>query len=171
MLPLAPARLSTTTVCPRVSLSGVAIWRATKSSPPPAPDDTINRTGFVGYAARDCAAPWGAATNSAAASPAPTADRNAFFIAPPGLPNAECSVLSPEFLPPPRRCAPPRLRQAGRSRITSHDWRIMELLFRLDARLPEYLRHLRRLAPDTRLSRSLHASRLVHAQYAHTTTN
>src|SRR5688572_31176243 len=68
MLPLAPARLSTTTLCPRASLSGIATRRATKSSPPPAPDATITLTGLLGYDAVDCAVPCGDAVASAAAS-------------------------------------------------------------------------------------------------------
>ena len=51
MLPLAPARLSTTTLCPSDSVIAVAASRDTKSSPPPAPDETVMRMGLVGYAA------------------------------------------------------------------------------------------------------------------------
>src|SRR5262245_6609365 len=56
MLPLAPARLSTTTVCRSASLIGVATRRATKSSPPPAPEATITLIGLFGYPAGACAA-------------------------------------------------------------------------------------------------------------------
>src|SRR5688572_25757302 len=65
MLPLAPARLSTTTVCPSDSESGIATWRATKSSPPPAPDETSSLTGLLGYAPciAVCAEPSGVSEN------------------------------------------------------------------------------------------------------------
>src|ERR1035437_3648548 len=88
MLPLAPARLSTTTLCPRAAVRGVATRRETKSRPPPAPEETIILIGLIGYvvpraAAADCAAPCGAAMTSMAPSAAATLVRNLWFISPP----------------------------------------------------------------------------------------
>src|SRR5574341_2427390 len=62
MLPPPPPRLSTTTVCPRLSVSLSATPRATVSIPPPAASGTIRRTGRAGYC---CAC---AVTASAASS-------------------------------------------------------------------------------------------------------
>ena len=84
MLPLAPARLSTTTLCPSASVRGVATRRATKSRPPPAPEATIILTGLVGYAI-PCAAPCGAAIASATPSPAVMLLRNFCSMFAPGL--------------------------------------------------------------------------------------
>src|SRR5688500_3171206 len=50
--PLAPGRFSTTTCCPRVSLSVAAAMRAIVSVPPCGAEETIRRSAFVGY---DCA--------------------------------------------------------------------------------------------------------------------
>src|SRR4051812_43256313 len=49
MLPLAPARFSTTTVAPVRSPSRAAIFRAIASPPPPAEKGTITRIGRDGY--------------------------------------------------------------------------------------------------------------------------
>src|SRR5688500_17462430 len=81
MLPLAPARLSTTTFCPTASESGAANWRATKSRPPPAPDATVQRIGLLGQAV-PCAAACDAATINIAATTAPSRLRDR-FISPP----------------------------------------------------------------------------------------
>jgi hypothetical protein len=51
MLPLAPARLSTTTCWPHTSLSFCETTRATMSVAPPGENGTITRTGFVGKGA------------------------------------------------------------------------------------------------------------------------
>src|SRR2546423_11479883 len=67
MLPLAPARLSTTTLCASDSESGVATCRATKSSPPPGPDATMTLIGLLGHAL-PCAAPYGVEIETATAS-------------------------------------------------------------------------------------------------------
>ena len=48
IVPLAPARLSVTTVCPHASPSLSAIVRAVISVPPPGANGTINRIGFAG---------------------------------------------------------------------------------------------------------------------------
>src|SRR5512134_753486 len=60
--PLAPARLSTTTVCPKLSVSFCPTARPIVSGPPAAAVGMISRMGFAGY----CCA--GAATASAATS-------------------------------------------------------------------------------------------------------
>src|SRR5688572_53470 len=82
MLPLAPARLSTTTVWPRPSPIGLATTRATKSRPPPGPDATRSRTGLVGYAGAGCAATGSVAT--ASASPGMAALHRDFIGSPRG---------------------------------------------------------------------------------------
>src|SRR5688572_4070758 len=50
IVPLAPARFSTTTACPQISPRRGAMRRATMSVPPPGGKATMTRTGLVGNA-------------------------------------------------------------------------------------------------------------------------
>src|SRR5688572_1160741 len=49
MLPFAPPRLSITNCCPRLVPSLSAMVRVVTSTPPPAANGTIHRTGFTGH--------------------------------------------------------------------------------------------------------------------------
>src|SRR5688572_23468259 len=84
MLPLAPARLSTTTCCPTASPTGAATTRATRSSPPPAPEETVQRIGFVGHAGA-CALTYDAALAIVSASAALMLMPDPRFICSPAL--------------------------------------------------------------------------------------
>src|SRR5574341_754003 len=71
MVPPPPARLSTTTVCPKASLSFCPMLRAMMSVPPPGANGTTSLTGRTGYFC--CASIAPAATSSASPPPAKTA--------------------------------------------------------------------------------------------------
>jgi hypothetical protein len=76
IVPLAPGRLSTTTVCPQRSLSFCATARAVISVPPPGGNGTINLIGRAGKAEPgpdDAGA--GAAANAVAAAMSKTPRR------------------------------------------------------------------------------------------------
>src|SRR5687768_11014043 len=88
MLPLAPVRLSTSQVCPIVSLSLVARTRASVSTPPPTPKPATSRTGREGYAG---SAAWASAQIPARASEASVLANRRIGVAMSGL-LLECAV-------------------------------------------------------------------------------
>src|SRR5688572_28283921 len=78
MMPVAPARLSTTIGWPSSSVRRGATWRTVMSVGPPAENGTTMRIGFAG---KDCAAT--AAGNRQAARQA--AQSGVFTVDPPGI--------------------------------------------------------------------------------------